>query len=238
MVTEGLHVDAVRIEAGATVLDGELALPSHPSGVVVLARATEPDGDGADRIAHWFAEVGLGTLQVDLLSPDERADGGTEPAPGDPAAMTARWLGVVDWLTQDDRTTDRPVGLFGVGPAASAALAAAGQRAERVSAVVTAGGRPQEAGDMLRHVAAPTLLIAAEDEPAKDGEEPGSVQALSGLTTLSRRETVPVSVEEDATALEEAASIARDWFAPYLAAPESNFEEPELGEDEIVRRKG
>ncbi len=232
-------IEAVEIESGATVLEGELALPRRRSGLVVFARETEasPGGQG-DRIAEWFGDVGLGTLQVDLLSPEERVDGGEDRAPEDDAALAARWLGVIDWLGQDDRTSGRPFGLFGVGKGAASALAAAGQRPEDVSAVVTAGGRPDHAGDLLDGVTAPTLLIASKDEPLEVDGETASVHALSRLTTLSRLETIPRSIEGDPEMLAEAASIARDWFAPYLVVSDSPVDEPGMTEDEAVRRKG
>ena len=59
---------------------------------------------------------------------------------------------------------DLPVGCFGASTGAAAALIAAAERASRVGAVVSRGGRPDLAADALPRVVAPTLLIVGGND--------------------------------------------------------------------------
>jgi putative phosphoribosyl transferase len=59
-----------------------------------------------------------------------------------------------------------PTGLFGASTGGGAALWAAGEIEPRVAAVVSRGGRPELAGDRLKDVTAPTLLLVGEKDEA------------------------------------------------------------------------
>jgi len=92
-------------------------------------------------------------------------------------------------------------------------------RPERVQAVVSRGGRPDLAGDALPHVKAPTLLIVG-------GEDPQVIrlnqEAMKRLRCECEKELriVPGATHlfEEPGALEEVASLARDWFQKHLTA--------------------
>jgi hypothetical protein len=61
---------------------------------------------------------------------------------------------------------DEAVGYFGASTGAAAALIAAADPRNAVSAVVSGGGRPDLAGDALAFVKAPTLLIVGGEDRA------------------------------------------------------------------------
>ncbi|MEU0245620.1 hypothetical protein ABZ192_15040 [Streptomyces sp. NPDC006235] len=56
--------------------------------------------------------------------------------------LARRLVSAIDWLKQRPDTANLPVCLFGAETAAAAVLPAAAERPERISAVVSRGGRP------------------------------------------------------------------------------------------------
>jgi hypothetical protein len=72
MQTQALH-EAVKIEVGPAVLDGDLRIPDRAAGLVVFAH-----GSGSSRfssrnraVAQVLEEAGFATLLLDLLTADE-----------------------------------------------------------------------------------------------------------------------------------------------------------------------
>jgi pimeloyl-ACP methyl ester carboxylesterase len=107
------------------------------------------------------------------------------------------------------------VGLFGASTGAAAALVAAAQRPQRVGAIVSRGGRPDLAGDVLPLVRASTLLIV--------GGNDGLVielneQAMARMRSPVALEIIPRATHlfEEPGALEEVARLAREWLARHL----------------------
>jgi pimeloyl-ACP methyl ester carboxylesterase len=107
------------------------------------------------------------------------------------------------------------VGCFGASTGAAAALIAAAERPARVGAVVSRGGRPDLAGEALRHVRAPTLLIVGGNDPEvlRLNEE-----ALAALPGEARLEVLPGAghLFEQPGELERVSLLARDWFLRHL----------------------
>jgi len=159
----------VRIPAGPSLLDGDLAVPDRVSGIVVFAH-----GSGSSRhsprnryVAEALQQAGLATLLMDLLTRDEeRIDMCTARLRFDIGMLAERLVAATDWLARRDDTRDLKVGYFGASTGGGAALVAAAAKPDRVAAVVSRGGRPDLAGDALPRVRAPTLLIVGgDDEP-------------------------------------------------------------------------
>jgi pimeloyl-ACP methyl ester carboxylesterase len=200
---------------GALGLPGELVLPEHPGGLVVFAH-----GSGSSRlsprnafVAHVLHEHHLGTLLFDLLSVPEAAD---RRNVFDIALLGARVAQVLDWLAQRSELAGLRVGLFGASTGAAAALHAAARRPGRVAAVVSRGGRPDLAGESLKRVAAPTLLIVG-------GLDTEVLQlnraAMRAMTCGKRLEIVPGATHlfEEPGTLDAAAHLAGAWFETHLA---------------------
>ena len=112
---------------------------------------------------------------------------------------------------------DLPVGCFGASTGAAAALIAAAERASRVEAVVSRGGRPDLAADVLPRIVAPTLLIVGGDDPVVIELNRRARALLAGE---SRLEIVPGAghLFEEPGALEHVAALARAWFARHLGS--------------------
>jgi putative phosphoribosyl transferase len=147
---------------------GHLTIPEHPSGVVVFAH-----GSGSSRfsarniyVADVLNESGIATLLFDLLTPaEERNRANVFDIP----LLARRLVDVTGWLAGQPDAATLPVGYFGASTGAGAALVAAGNPGVNISAVVSRGGRPDLAGDSLRKIHAPTLLIVGgRDEVVLD----------------------------------------------------------------------
>lgn len=211
----------VRIPTGGVTLEGDLDLPAGAEGVVLFAH-----GSGSGRhsprnrfVAGALRHVGLGTLLIDLLTEDEeRIDDRTANLRFDIGLLAHRLVGAIDWLSRDERTAGLRVGLFGASTGGGAALVAAAERADRVGAVVSRGGRPDLAGAALPTVRTPTLLIVGgEDDVVITLNE----QALARLgSPVKELVIVPGASHlfEEPGKLEDVARLAADWFARHLAA--------------------
>lgn len=207
-------------------LAGALTLPSHAEGVVVFAH-----GSGSGRfsprntaVADVLVEAGFGTLLIDLLTASEEAEDRVTARfrfdielLADRVAAAIEWLDGVALVRDLPSVRDLPVGCFGASTGAAAAIIAAATRPDRVAAVVSRGGRADLAGDALRRVNAPTLLIVG----SRDVEVLElNRQAQADLAGTSQLEIVHGAghLFEEAGALERVAELTRDWFERHLAA--------------------
>jgi dienelactone hydrolase len=205
-------------QAGRGRLAGDLVVPEQATGVVLFAH-----GSGSSRhsprnqlVARALTEEGFATLLLDLLTEEEeQTDQRTAALRFDITMLAERLVHAVDWLGAEMETRNLPVGLFGASTGAAAALVAAAERAVRVRAVVSRGGRPDLAGPALRRVRAPTLLIvggqdtqvlALNRQAAKELAAPHRLDVIPGATHLF----------EEPGALEEVAALAASWFAEHL----------------------
>jgi putative phosphoribosyl transferase len=212
----------VRVSAGPVTLEGNLGVPAGARGVVLFAH-----GSGSGRysprnrfVAQQLREAGLATLLVDLLTEDEEAaDQHTGHLRFDIGLLAERLVGATDWLTEDRRTAGLPVGYFGASTGGGAALVAATQRPDRVSAVVSRGGRPDLAGASLSAVRAPTLLIIGGDDRPVIGMNEEALQRLG--TRVKKLVIVPGASHlfGEPGKLEEVARLAAGWFSRHLELP-------------------
>lgn len=216
--SSGRHAKEYQVEVtvGDVQLQGLLALPERPSGVVLFAH-----GSGSSRysprnafIARVLQEAELATLLIDLLSEPEAADRERVFAID---LLADRLLAITDWLNHDARSRGLQVGYFGASTGAGAALQAAARSPALVSAVVSRGGRPDLAEAFLPQVAAPTLLVVGgNDTPVLGLNE----EAFSLLTCPKELAVVPGATHlfEEPGTLEQVAQLARNWFHRYLGA--------------------
>ncbi|HQR47248.1 MAG TPA: hypothetical protein PK598_14705, partial [Thermoanaerobaculia bacterium] len=143
------------IRRGRSVLLADLDLPPHPEGLVVVADpAASRRLDPRERfVAHVLHQAGLGTLLLDLLTPEEEpVDQRTGALRFDLGLLTDRLTAAVDRTAHDAETEHLPVGLFGTGTAGAAALLVAADLGDGVPSVVVRSGRPDLAGRALPKV--------------------------------------------------------------------------------------
>ena len=199
-------------------LDGELDLPPKALGLVLFAH-----GSGSSRhsprnqyVAQVLREAGMGTLLFDLLTPaEEKAEADTRHLRFDIALLAERLAGATRWALDKATTREINVGYFGSSTGAAAALMAAPELGEAVTAVVSRGGRPDLAGEALERVRAATLLIVGgEDKPVIELNE----QAYESLRCQKalRIVTGATHLFEEPGTLEIVAKMAAEWFANHL----------------------
>ncbi|HYY15406.1 MAG TPA: dienelactone hydrolase family protein [Gammaproteobacteria bacterium] len=213
----------VKIPLREAVLEGELSIPAGAEGIVLFAH-----GSGSSRhsprnqwVAQVLREADIGTLLFDLLRREEEAvDRVRGHLRFDIRLLADRLIGATAWLGQVPEIGQLNIGYFGASTGGGAALVAAAELGDRVSAVVSRGGRPDLAGEALLYVRAPTLLIVGGyDEPVIEMNRaayrslhcPKELRIVPGATHL---------FEEPGT-LEEVARLAQEWFQRYLPSPPS-----------------
>jgi putative phosphoribosyl transferase len=208
----------VDLQLDEVTLEGHLAIPEDPYGIVIFAH-----GSGSSRhsprnrfVARRLNEGHLATLLFDLLTEEENArDQVTGQFRFDIPLLAGRLTGAVDSVAQREETAGMNVGLFGASTGAAAALITAAERADRIAAVVSRGGRPDLARESLAHVNAPTLLIVGElDQSVINLNE----RAHEQLQTEKRLDIVSGATHlfEESGALEAVADLAAQWFVKYL----------------------
>lgn len=206
----------IPVEHG-TCVDADITVPPKSTGIVLFAH-----GSGSSRhsprnrfVATQLNGRGLTTVLADLLTREEEAvDDRSGALRFDIPLLTGRLVKMIDWLSSYDLIYHLPIGLFGASTGAAAALDAAAERPERVSAVVSRGGRPDLAKE-LRYVRAATLLIVGgNDEPVIEMNR----TALAKLSCGKRLEIVPGATHlfEEAGALERVSTLAGEWFEQHL----------------------
>lgn len=215
-----MQAELVSIPSGSVRIEGMLELPERATGLVLFAH-----GSGSSRLSprnNFVAEIlraaGLGTLLMDLLTPEEDQ---TRDLRFDIALLSERLAAALDWVQQRDATRLLPVGLFGASTGAAAALQVAALR-HTVRAVVSRGGRPDLAGvAALENVAAPTLLIVGGlDDVVIDLNR----AAYATLHAEKQLIVVPGATHlfEEPGKLEEVAELAREWFVRHLDSHQVN----------------
>jgi putative phosphoribosyl transferase len=214
----------VLIPAAAVVLQGDLHLPGYCEAVVVFAH-----GSGSSRhsprnryVASVLQGAGLGTLLLDLLTPDEEAD---RRNVFDIPLLAQRLAAATEWLGNRQGLACR-VGYFGASTGAAAALWAAADAESPVGAIVSRGGRPDLAGARLAAVRAPTLLIVGGADTQVLALNRG---AMNDMQALTRLEVIPGATHlfEEPGTLAQAGKLAAGWFTRYLLPARNGHPLPE-----------
>ena len=209
---------AIRVTAEQRI-EADLTVPEHAVGLVVFAH-----GSGSSRLSSRNRAVAkslqrrrLGTLLLDLLTNEEESiDIRTREYRFDIDRLGQRVILAIDWTRGRSDVSGLPIGCFGASTGAAAALIAAAQRASRVRAVVSRGGRPDLAGAALSKVTAPTLLlVGALDEPVIALNEQAKASMRSARVELTIVPGATHLFEEPGT-LEEVERLAADWFTRHL----------------------
>jgi putative phosphoribosyl transferase len=194
-------IDEVLVHVGNRELRGSLGVPQGPVGLAIFAGPTD------HRVAEALRTRGLATLVIELeLSADERYD---------IELLATRLVAVTDWIIEQSNVAHLPLGYFGAGTGAAAALVAAARRPEHVRAVALSDGRADLAGSALPVVRAPTLLVAP-------GNHENSLEidraAIEEMTTCTQFAIIPGAGPrfEEPGALDEVVQLAAEWFVDHF----------------------
>ena len=217
MQTDAHKETPVHIPVDGVTLEGALAVPAKATGLVLFVH-----GSGSSRfsprnnfVARELRNAGLGTLLIDLLTRVEDQD---YERRFDIPLLTQRVLRVTAWLRAQPETKHLALGYFGASTGAAAALQAAADPANKVSTVVSRGGRPDLAGaKALGQVRCPALLIVGgHDDVVIELNQ----QAHARLDCPKELVIVPGATHlfEEPGTLEQVATLAADWFGRHLRA--------------------
>jgi dienelactone hydrolase len=211
----------LRIPVAGATLTADLVVPVDARGIVLFAH-----GSGSSRHSHrnqFVARVlqssEFATLMMDLLTPEEgHLDNQTRELRFDIDFLSNRLMSIVDWTSQQPTLKQMPIGLFGASTGAAAALVTAAARPAVVQSVVSRGGRPDLAGESLKDVKAPTMLIVGSYDDAVLVLNEQAKSKMTGEVTLK---VVPRATHlfEEPGALAQVADFAAAWFWTTLKAP-------------------
>ena len=215
MQTEANKEILVHIPVDGVTLEGALAVPANATGLVLFVH-----GSGSSRfsprnnfVARELRNAGLGTLLIDLLTRVEDQD---YERRFDIPLLTQRVVRVTAWLRAQQETKQLTLGYFGASTGAAAALQAAAEAGNKVSTVVSRGGRPDLAGaKALGQVRCPALLIVGgHDDVVIELNQ----QAYALLTCEKELSIVPGATHlfEEPGTLEQVAALASAWFVRHL----------------------
>lgn len=217
---------AVQVPAGTSVLDAEMQVPLGATGLIILCHAGNRTR-GMQRVqnlADHFTKDGFGILVMDLLTEEEEEIGKAAESEGrksddsfcfDTDMLSERLYDSLDWLRDLPEAQGLPIGLFGSGPGAWAALSVAAAKPVEVLAVVAAGIVPPLNLRTLARVKAPILILAGEET----GPEAAVARAcFSALPGRKRIECVTglTKTRDDARTNERIARHAAGWFEQNL----------------------
>ena len=107
---------SIRIPTGSVTLDGELAVPENAEGLVIFAH-----GSGSSRhsprnqfVAEQLRKAGLGTLLLDLLTPEEgREEAASAHLRFNIGLLTQRLACAAHWVADEDEARHLRLGFFG-----------------------------------------------------------------------------------------------------------------------------
>jgi pimeloyl-ACP methyl ester carboxylesterase len=209
----------VHIPVGEVYIEGMLKLPENAKSIVLFAH-----GSGSSRhsprnnyVASVLHDSGIGTLLMDLLTPEEDVNYQTR---FDIPLLTQRLLIATRWVKAEALTKALPIGYFGASTGAAAALQAAAARGEEIRAVVSRGGRPDLAGqNSLSNVTCPTLLLVGGWDDVVIGLNQEAYVCMNCEKELSIIPGATHLFEEPGT-LEKVARQATAWFVRYLKSPQ------------------
>jgi putative phosphoribosyl transferase len=202
------------VVVGPHQLPGILTVPVPVAGLVVFAH-----GSGSSRLSPRNAVIadalhgrGFGSLLFDLLTPEEERDRANV---FDVDLLTDRLVGATRWLRERADVGRLRLGYSGASTGAAAALRAAADLPDEISAVVSRGGRPDLAEARLPHVRAATLLIVGGADEMVLELNQRAAERLGGAREVA---VVPGATHlfEEPGALEHVAELAVDWFERFL----------------------
>lgn len=215
MPTTQLREDVLVPAPGAGELPGTLIVPEGAAGLVIFAH-----GAGSGRhsprnvaVAEALRSNGvLGTLLFDLLTAEEDKDYRRR---FDIELLTERLVAATKWAAEHEETGELALGYFGASTGAAGALRAAAEVDVPIEAIVSRGGRPDLAADILPDVATPTLLIVGgADEPVLELNREAH-RLLGGEKELA---VVPGATHlfPEPGAIEQVAALSAAWFERFL----------------------
>jgi pimeloyl-ACP methyl ester carboxylesterase len=203
----------IKVGGGAT-LEGNLVVPQKARGLVIFAH-----GSGSGRhsprntvVAAYLQKRGFGTFLFDMLTPGEDE---IYSQRFNISLLRDRLEHATLTLLKLTPIKDLPIGYFGASTGAATAIAAASVLQNKISAIVSRGGRPELVMDKLCLIHTPILFIVGEkDEEVLEENE----RAFDQCTTEKSLKVIKGATHlfEEPRAIDQVAELAAEWFARFL----------------------
>lgn len=202
-----LNVDSV-------ILKGNLRLADNSKGIIIFSH-----GSGSSRlsirnnyVAGLLLNMGFSSLLFDLLTTTEDL---IYENRFNIKLLSGRLAKVTKWVRSNEETKHLSICYFGASTGAASALTAASISDKYIKAIVSRGGRPDLAFDVLDKVKTPTLLlVGAKDETVIELNKIAK-DKISGICELKIIEGASHLFEEKGK-LEIVAKLSGDWFNKYM----------------------
>lgn len=208
----------IDIRLSSVTLKGDLVIPENAKGIVVFSH-----GSGSSRfssrnkmVAEDIQEQNIGTLLFDLLTEEEDR---IYENRFNIDLLTGRLIETTEWLMNQHEVTDTPIGYFGASTGAASALRAAAYFGNTIKAVVSRGGRPDMALNVLHLVTAPTLLIVGGMDVPVIGMNKMAFDELQSVKEMKVIHGATHLFEEPGK-LQEVADMAITWYKRHLVQKE------------------
>jgi dienelactone hydrolase len=231
-VQAGDSARVVQIPTGTVALEGELIVPPNPVGLILYAHDLGSHRPPHERpgtahrlfVPELLRKAGLGTMQFNLVTRGEDSDPATRNhLIYNMGLLTQRLVCAAHWVAEEDEARHLPIGLLGTGTGSGAALVTAADLPRSISAVVSLTGRPDLAGNALRRVKIPTLLVVAERDEENLALNEEAFEMLAAPKALSVVRGASQDLHETGSA-EAAAQLVSSWFLQHLRRmPASRF---------------
>lgn len=204
----------LEINLSHITLKAILTISNQACGIILFSH-----GSGSGRLSprnQFVAEVlqkeHFATLLVDLLTESEDQDYQNR---FNIELLTNRLIQLVKWVKNQAQIKHLPIGLFGASTGAAAALKCAANMPNDIKTIVSRGGRPDLAAEVLNNIKSPTLLIVGENDPDVINL---NKQSYLSLTCIKKLEIVPGATHlfEEPGTLEKVSLLAAKWFKDYI----------------------
>ncbi len=204
----------VEISVQNVELDGLLELPKAADSMVIFAHGSGSSrfSERNSRVARGLQEIEIGTLLFDLLT---KAEDEVVQNRFDIELLTERLIAVTKWCLENEKTKGLVLGYFGSSTGSAAALSAAAYWGTKIKAVVSRGGRPDLAMEVLDLIESPTLfIVGGEDKQVIDFNR----QAYQKMGCVKKMEIIPGATHlfEEPGAMEKVSELTTLWFTKYL----------------------
>lgn len=201
------------IPLGNIELRGDLILPHQAHSLVIFAH-----GSGSSRlsprnqmVAEYLNSNGIATFLFDLLTDEEDRDYANR---FNIALLAERLKNTTKWLIEKKECEGLRTGYFGASTGAAAALMAASDL-PGIAAIVSRGGRPDLAMQVLPYIQAATLFIVGhlDTDVLKLNQ-----QAYKNLNCVKELEVIAGATHlfEEKGAMEKVCVLAASWFEMHL----------------------
>ncbi len=209
---------AISLSDEGIELRGILTIPKEAKAIVIFAH-----GSGSGRlsprnqfVSHHLEKEGLATLLLDLLTEKEEIiDVMTRQYRFNIPLLAQRLSHVTNWIREELKTKHLKIAYFGASTGATAAIIAASATKLPIHAIVSRGGRPDIALDILPRLNVPILLIVGGNDHEVIKLNQKALDKMGGEKALKIIENATHLFEEPG-ALQKVAELAADWFKTHL----------------------